>query len=97
MRASAKVVRGKRSKARFAPHPAFVKRRYPPLDRLRVGLEPVGAAREHGERGVGDELRREERLVHPVAREGIDEAGGVADHRGRAAREQAPGATFGKR
>ena len=52
-----------------------------------VRLEPVGAAGEELERGVGDEARREERLVHAVAAERVDEAGGVADHGGRAARE----------
>ena len=53
------------------------------LDRGRVRRQVAG------ENGLGDELRREERLVHAVAGERVDEAGRVADHGGVPTHEQA--------
>src|SRR5205823_677751 len=64
-------------------------RRDPPLDGCLVWLEPRRAAGEHVERRAGDELRAEERLIHAVTGERVDEARGVADHGGRAAGERA--------
>src|SRR5207302_329275 len=48
------------------------------FERLEAGCAPG----EHVERRLGDELRGEKGLVHAVARERVDEPGGVPDHRG---------------
>src|SRR5207244_1745745 len=56
-------------------------------DGLLERLEPGFAAGEQVEHRIGYELSGEEGLVHAVAGEWIDEPGGVADHRSRAARE----------
>src|SRR5439155_18726476 len=68
-------------------------RRDPPRDRLLVRLEPCGPAGQEVESRLHDQQRREEGLVHAVAREGIDEPRRVAEHGGAAAREAARRAT----
>src|SRR5437763_6017894 len=45
----------------------------------RVGLEVLGGAVEQIENGRRGEPGADERLVHPVARERVDESGRVAD------------------
>ena len=55
------------------------------FERLEAGCAPG----EHVERRLGDELRGEKGLVHTVARERVDEPGGVPDHRGCSACEAA--------
>src|SRR5581483_541609 len=46
---------------------------------LRVAVEPVDPSGQEVEHGVRGEPGGDERLVHTVARERVDEAGGVAD------------------
>ena len=84
-------MRGNRSKAPLRAPAGARERRDPPLDRRLVRVEVLGAAGEHVERRVRDEPRGEERLVHPVAGERVDEPGRVADHGGAAAREPRAG------
>jgi hypothetical protein len=76
----AKTALGKRSSAFFAPQPADESgssRRARRARRRECRREDV----------LGRELRAHERLVDPVARDGIEHPGGVADDEGAAARE----------
>ena len=91
MRAICHEARGQRSSACFSFHEARCSGASSPVDRRLVRLERRRAAGEQVEDRGGGEPRRDEALVHPVARDGVDQPGRVADEERPLARDPRAG------
>jgi len=77
VRATCQVARGQRSSAFLSFHEGGCSGESAAVDRRLVGLQRIGAACEQCKDRLGREACGDEALVHPVARDRVDQTGGV--------------------